>query len=198
MRLNIRTKHLNFALFNAALTFGFLLFAMFGSSSNSPRQAVGDQVTPLFTNTYYIVLNQDNHIDWTPKTVLTNSGNTVGVDYYLPKAISNGFVGINHGGWFKNTTPITGIKSMAINIGSGTLLLSYGYTSTTYAMENVVIGPTTYTYDFPHEPQYIRLSNASGTTVNIYTLTLTYSCEFVEQTIGTSGLSFTLNSDGKS
>ena len=131
-------------------------------------------------------------------TILISSGNSVSFANKYPKSISNGFIGINNGGWINNTSSITGLKSINVTIGSGSLLLSYGYSSSVYSSENITLTNTSGNHTFLYEPSYFKLANTSGATVNVYTLLLNYSCEFEDQTIGTSGLSFTLSADQKS
>lgn len=184
------------------LSFNLLSLLVFGLTSLVTRGATsfldleGDVIEysePLNgtePEPYQLVLDNNNKINYSTKQVLTSSSNTVGVDYNLPKTIT-GFLGINNNGWFKNTTPISGMKQIYIHKGAGNLLLSYGYSSSTYATVDVVISATG-TITLPHDPTYLKIANTSGSTVNVYTLTITYSCDFIDQTVGTSGLAFTL------
>lgn len=110
---------------------------------------------------------------------------------------------INADGYFYNTTPIDGIKSIAITFkDTNGVKISYGWTANTYRVSDVSIAATeaggTATYLFGNDqPSFFKIAYDTAI-ASIKSIALVYTCKSVQDPYnpGTEGLTMTLSGDG--
>lgn len=117
----------------------------------------------------------------TTQQVTTMRGNFIDFSYSGYTAVSGGWGTLASGGYVLNATALSGLKSVSVAYGarSGSLTVSYGWAgANNYRVTNGSLTSSATTYTFQSEaPSYLKISNSSGSPIDITSLTLVYSCQ---------------------
>jgi hypothetical protein len=165
------------------------------------------QVAGEGTNTNYTMSFSSNHNTFptssneTTASPTTNENHPLSFKYRGMETSSSYWGLIQEGGYFFNTDPIHGLKSVSITFANASSIkLSYGWNATTYRVNDVVLSSSegnSLTYPFANEePSYFKIGYATAAST-IVSMTLTYSCLGTSDpySAGTEGLTMSLSSD---
>lgn len=150
-----------------AITFGFIL--------NEPNESIIK--TNANEDIYNLSIASPDQSEGV-YTALTTNGNDIDFAYSGHASLSNKWGSLANNGYLSNTTKISGLKSITVNITTTSLDLKieYGWTSGTYVQEGT-INSSNRTYYFNNDyPSFFKISNTSGKTASITSISLTYSC----------------------
>jgi hypothetical protein len=129
----------------------------------------------------------------TTQQVTTMRDNFIDFSYSGYTAVSGGWGTLASGGYVLNATALSGLKSVSVAYGarSGSLTVSYGWAgANNYRVKDGSLTSSATTYTFQSEaPSYLKISNSSGSPIDIASLTLVYSCQASDDP---AGLTYTL------
>jgi len=172
------------------------------------------QETPSFVNAaegdYTMNFSSNKNKCWTAVTTTESTAtaktaldNDVSFTYNNTGTALGYWGKINADGYFYNTTPIDGIKSIAITFkDTNGIKISYGWTANTYRVSDVSVAATaaggTATYLFGNDqPSFFKIAYDTAI-ASIKTIALVYTCKAAADPFvpGTEGLTVALSGDG--
>jgi hypothetical protein len=150
------------------------------------------------TNSFGTATTESTHI------AKTDLGNDVSFTFNNLGQSTNCWALLNEGGYFYNTTPISGLKSISISFLNGNgVKVSYGWSPSLYqgidiSIDSFGTSGGIVSYDFNGEmPSYFKISYASGA-AKLNSITLKYSCVASNDPYSKPGFAYTLDSGGAS
>jgi len=139
-------------------------------------------------------------------TALTELGNAVSFAHKGYASDASNWGRLEAGGYFFNTSPISGLTSITFAFGasSGDLSLSYGWAETegaiVYEANGIIINSTNPTFAFDgYRPSFLKIANGTSGSIQVSSIDLCFTCAATNDVIlGAGSLTFELNSDGLS
>lgn len=150
-----------------AITFGFIM--------NEPKESIIK--TKANEDIYNLSIASPNQSEGV-YTALTANGNDIEFAYSGYLSYSNWWGRLSNNGSLSNSTKISGLKSITVNIATTSLDLKieYGWTNETYVQEGIINSSNTTYYFNNDSPSFFKISNTSGKIASITSISLTYSC----------------------
>lgn len=159
------------------LTSGFVLSIVFSTNAFGQNNAkvFGQGINSNFNLSFNDSSNKIP-IGNGQAVIRTKNNNNITFSY---SGILNGgeWRALSYGGFFANSNPINGLKSLYINYSSSNsnkLSISYGWDEEMYYQESIT---SEQTYYFNSQfPSYFRIDNLTGNQVDINSIIIEYSC----------------------
>ncbi len=168
-----KTKILLASLFALGLIPGVIVSTIATNHSQVFAQENYPERHELLFNSYFNKMpNSSGQIQ-----VKTSNNNNV-VFKYRDASTSNGWSSLLNGGYFFNYNPIKGLSSITINyssINNRKLSISYGWNNDAYYFQEEIESNQLYCFGNNH-PSFFMISNLTGETVDIATLSVKYTC----------------------
>lgn len=105
----------------------------------------------------------------------TTQGNKIDFNYKNAKQSSGNYVDLAAGGYFYNTTKLTGLESVKVIYSGAEDALDIATSSTTTFSDGATLSTDTH-YDIDVNMDYFRIRNISGSAVQISSVIVKYAC----------------------